>query len=327
MLPDTSAQRAVVHRYLVLLSEERYADAWELLTPERQWEQSVEEFTAAWKERGRVVVNDYADPLPALVVWPAARDEMRAHLKLQRAQDITVLPGSFMLRQFGADWRIASEHVRESLPVDAPPPKQSPARSPLEAARRAVERSYGPIWLPSVSILYDQPYADGRVVIVRALLPFLSPEEETPQLAAILHFLRPENSGWRFDGGGAIGTIVVMGRLAVPCAWTWLRFPTSSAPDATATAAFYCTIEDPRVASIELGRVDGAVQRKDVAGQQAVVFPYPWPWGGHWPEQHPRAIRLFDAAGRPLDLTTTPTSVVPSGRDSLSPAHRISPRA
>jgi hypothetical protein len=34
MLPDTSAQQAVVRRYLDLLSEERYADAWELLTPE-----------------------------------------------------------------------------------------------------------------------------------------------------------------------------------------------------------------------------------------------------------------------------------------------------
>ena len=35
-LPDTSAQQAVVHQYLDLVAAERYADAWQLLTPERQ---------------------------------------------------------------------------------------------------------------------------------------------------------------------------------------------------------------------------------------------------------------------------------------------------
>lgn len=35
MLPDTSAQQAVVRQYLDLLAAERYPDAWRLLTPSR----------------------------------------------------------------------------------------------------------------------------------------------------------------------------------------------------------------------------------------------------------------------------------------------------
>jgi hypothetical protein len=41
-------------------------------------------------------------------------------------------------------------------------------------------------------------------------------------------------------------------------------------------------------------------------GKQAVFFPYAASFHTPWPSQHPAAIRLFDAADRPLDLPTTP---------------------
>ena len=104
-------------------------------------------------------------------------------------------------------------------------------------------------------------------------------------------------------GGGAIGTMVEMDRYAVGCAWTWLRFIAGE----PTVAAFYCTVEDPHVAAIELERVDGAVQRREVVGQRAAVFPYAWDMGTKWPAQQPRAIRLFDTAGAPLALATSPT--------------------
>ncbi len=160
--------------------------------------------------------------------------------------------------------------------------------------------------MPSSTTLYNEPYDDGRVIIFRVLNPLLEPKEEGPRPTAIMYYLRPDQGGWTFAGGGSIGTVVETGVSPVACAWTWLRFPVSHAPDAPATAAFYCTIEDPRVATIELERVDGAVQRANVWGKQAVVFPYAASFNTPWPTQHPVAIRLFDATGQPLDLPTSP---------------------
>jgi hypothetical protein len=47
------------------------------------------------------------------------------------------------------------------------------------------------------------------------------------------------------------------------CASTWLRF----APNVPTTAAFYCTIEDPRVAALDLETIEGAHFRSNVVGR------------------------------------------------------------
>ena len=117
-------------------------------------------------------------------------------------------------------------------------------------------------------------------------------------------------------GGGSIGTIIEMGRYAVACAWTWLRFIAGP----PTVAAFYCTVEDPRVAAIELERADGAVQRVDVVGKRAVVFPYAWDMPSKWPAQQPHAIRLFDTTGAPLALMT---SLSAGDRNEAAPPPRI----
>ena len=66
------------------------------------------------------------------------------------------------------------------------------------------------------------------------------------------------------------------------------------------------------MAAIELERVDGPVQRADVGGKRVVVFPYAWDMQAQpWPAQQPRAIRLFDAAGAPLALTTSLSAAGP----------------
>ena len=74
-LPDTSAQQAVVHQYLDLVAAERYADAWQLLTPERQRRETPEAFAADWRAWGRVVPED-SSPF----IWPAAEDQVRAEV-------------------------------------------------------------------------------------------------------------------------------------------------------------------------------------------------------------------------------------------------------
>jgi len=71
-------------------------------------------------------------------------------------------------------------------------------------------------------------------------------------------------------------------------------------------AAFYCTVEDARVATIELDTVEGHRWRADVRGRRAVIFPYVWDMQSKWPTQQPRTIRLFGAAGQALNLPTSP---------------------
>jgi hypothetical protein len=290
MLPDTSAQQAVVRQYLDLLAASRYADAWRLLTPSRQSEQPLDQFTAAWQSRGRVVITEGRGPNAKAFLWPAAVDQVRARFRVRRPNSGGGQTWNFTVAQSGGAWRIAEEQSLESLGTE-----EAPAGSPVEAIERMVRMTYGPIFLPSITILSNEPYEDGRVIIFRVLNPLLEPKEEGPRPTAILRYVRPDQGGWTIAGGGAIGTIVVTGVSPVSCAWTWLRLPDSDTPDAPATAAFYCTIEDSRVATIELERVDGAVQRANVLGKQAVFFPYAASFRSPWPSQHPAAIRLFDA--------------------------------
>lgn len=300
MLPDTSAQQAIVRRYLDLLAAGRYADAWRLLTPSRRSEQSLDQFTATWRSRGRVVITDGRGQLAKTLLWPAAVDQVRGRFWVQEPHSGGEQIWNFTVAQSGGAWRIAEEQFLGPLAVNLPP-----AGSPVEVIERGVRKGYGPIYVPSITILYDEPYEDGRVIIFRVLNPLLEPTEG-PRPTAILYYLRPDRGGWTIAGGGGIGTIVVTGITPVSCAWTWLRLPTIEQPHVPTMAAFYCTIEDSRVATIELERVDGAVQRANTLGKQAVFFPYAASFHTPWPSQHPAAIRLFDATGRALDLPTMP---------------------
>jgi hypothetical protein len=49
VLPDTTGQLALARRYLSLVAETRYADAWQLLTRERQVAEPLDEFVSAWR--------------------------------------------------------------------------------------------------------------------------------------------------------------------------------------------------------------------------------------------------------------------------------------
>src|SRR5262249_10939066 len=142
-------------------------------------------------------------------------------------------------------------------------------------------------------------------VVFRALNTRLQPSAAGARPTAIAITVRRAGLVWRLIGGGAIGTVAPLDEgWAVACAWTWLRY----LRDPPTVAAFYCAVEDPRSAVVELERVDGAVQRGAVAGRRAVVFPYDWDMAGPWPAQQPRAIRLYDAAGAPLVLPTSPVA-------------------
>jgi hypothetical protein len=244
---------------------------------------------------GRVDLGGHQPPF----VWPAAEDEVRAEVCIQWS----VTGGgsldrvSFDLERVGTLWRIADEHGRGHHERVA----QAPASTPTDLARNYVMSDYGPMWLATFEILDQEPLDDGQVVVFRVLNPLLEPKAAGPRPTAILLFAQPRDGSWATTGGGAIGTLAEMDRYAVSCAWTWLRFIAGEAR----VAAFYCTVEDPRVAVIELERADGAVQRADVVGKRVAVFPYAWDMQSKWPAQQPRAIRLFDAAGAPLALTTS----------------------
>jgi hypothetical protein len=233
-----------------------------------------------------------------LFVWPAAEDEVRADLWIQRSTTAGSRDRvSFDLQRVGSAWRIADEHGPGHHEQFA----QGPANTLVNLARNYVVGNYGSLWLSSLLVLDQEPFADGQVVIFRVLNPLLEPKTAGPRPTAILPFARPRDGGWEMAGGGTIGTIAAMDQYAVSCAWTWLR----DIGGEPTVAAFYCTIEDPRVAAVELERVDGAVQRVDADGKHAVVFPYPWDMQTKWPAQQPRAIRLFDRGGRPLSLPTS----------------------
>jgi hypothetical protein len=234
MLSDTRAQQAVARRYLELLAADRDADAWHPLTPSRQSAQLLDQFTAAWQARGRVFMTHGEVPYAKTFLWPAAVDMVHASFTLRKPHMFEWQTWSFTVAQHGGSWRIGEEQFLGQLAVEDPP-----AGSPIEVVEHAVREGYGPIYAPSITILYDEPYEDGRVIIFRVLNPLLEPKEEGLRPSAILYYLLPDQGDWKFAGGGAIGTIVETGVVPVTCAWTWLHLPTIEQSQAPATAAFY----------------------------------------------------------------------------------------
>jgi len=241
-LPDTNAQQAVVRQYLDLVAAERYAAAWQLLTPERQRRETPEAFASDWQAWGRVELAGHQPPF----VWPAAENEVRADIWIQHAatgggQDRV----RFDLERVGTAWRIADEHGRGHHDLAAP----MSASTPTDLARSYVADNYGALWLATFEVLDEEPVEDGQAVIFRVLDPLLEPRTAGPRPTAILLFAQPLDGGWRRAGGGSIGTIAEMDRFAVSCAWTWLRFIAGE----PTVAAFYCTVEDPRVGGHRAG--------------------------------------------------------------------------
>jgi hypothetical protein len=292
-LPDTSAQKALARQYLELVTAERYTDAWQLLTPERQRRQSPDVFAADWQAWGRLL----PDPSGNLFVWPAADDEVRADVAIQySATSWSRDHLSIDLERLANCWRIADEHGRGHHERGVP----TTAGAPTDLARNYVLGIYGSLWLATLDVLDQEPFEDGQVLIFRFVDPLLEPRTAGPRPIAVLLFAEMRDGGWGMSGGGAIGTVAEVDRYAVSCAWTWLRDN-----EGPTVAAFYCTVEDPRVAAIELERVDGRVQRLDVTGKRAAMFPYAWDMQTKWPAQQPRAIRLFDIAGNALPLSTS----------------------
>jgi len=293
---DTGPQQTVVRRYLDLIEADQYAAAWQMLTPERQQRQSVQLFEAAWRALGQV---EYGTGVPFL--WPGAVDQIGAEVFLLKANSVARTDLAMSLAPVGGAWRIAAE--RREFVVDDPLPTSLPAEF-----RRGVGRGYGPLWASTVRVIDREPFEDGQIIIYRYLDPLLGSTPHVTAPIAMLEYARPTAGGWQALGGGAIGTLAAVDRYAVSCAWTWLRFGGAALADQPDLAAFYCIVADPRVATVELVRQDGAAMGQDVAGQQAVVFPYAWDFQSKWPAQQPRAIHLFDARGQPLALTTSPVA-------------------
>jgi len=177
--------------------------------------------------------------------------------------------------------------------------------SPADVARTFAVKNYGLRSLPTVAVLDEEPLGDDQAIVFRVRNTGLPLAAAGPRPTAVALGVRTNGLTWEMIGGGAIGTVATLDEgWAVSCAWTWLRFAVDEPP----LAAFYCAVDDPRVASVELERIDGAVQRADTAGRRAVVFPYAWDMAARWPAQQPRAIRLYDAAGAPLALPTSPVA-------------------
>lgn len=322
-LPDTSAQEAVVGQYLDLLVAERYAEAWRLLSPAQQWQRPADRFAATWRERGRILTRHPDTGQPVLFIWPSAIDEVRAEFRLQPAANgrdrgspwERVL---FRLVRVDAAWRIAGEYPRLTPSGQRTIVRFEPWATPESVVRNVVRRDAGALYLPTVDLLYEAPHTSGpiagRLVVFRALYPALvgdvAPRERDAGSlpVAILLFIRPAPGGWTFVGGGGVGDIILLDRYPVACALTWLRLPGGPAHD----PAYYCTVEDPRVAVVEIVREDGNVQRADV-GRRTVVFPFAGNSAQGWPPRQPRAIRLFDPTGRPLDLPTSAPARPPDG--------------
>ncbi|MGH2458879.1 MAG: hypothetical protein ACRDIY_08425 [Chloroflexota bacterium] len=296
-LASTGAQQVAVRQYIQDVATGQYAAAWKMLTPERQRRQSVDRFADLWRGRGQVLWGT-----GDLFLWPAAIDEVRARFWVQHANGGGIETFAFHLDPVAGEWRIADEQEFR-LQADTNP--RALTASPSDFARALVRNVYGPIYLPTFRMLDDEPYEGGRIVVFRFLDPLIGPKEEGPHPTAMLLYLRPENGGWGMYGGGAIGTLAEPVLGAVVCAWTWIHLAGWEPRNLPRTAAFYCTVGDPRVAAVEIKRVDGGVQRARVNGRQAVVFPYVWDSPTKlWPAQLPTSIRLFDTNGQPLDLST-----------------------
>jgi len=289
---DTSAQQALVGDYLHLVHDHRYADAWELLSPERQKRESLDQLVASWRSRGEV---SFAYP-PALVTWPGAYDEVRAMVVLMRENDGSRTQMIFTLVPVQGNWRITGE--RAVLPSTGPEPP--PPRTIDQLIRHGIDTTWGSLWVPTARILEQEPFQDGQIVLYRVLVPS-NDDQGSIYREVLLAFVRPYQGGWGFFGGGYIGTVIsIDARYAVQCAWTWISMRDG-------VAGFYCLVQDPRIATVELVRKDGGVMRQLVNGRPAIAFPYLWDEGHkRWPDQHPRAIHLYDSRGRPLDLPMFP---------------------
>lgn len=288
---DTATQQALVSNYLHLIHDHRYAEAWALLSPERQKREPLDRFVDDWRTRGEV---SFAYPT-ALVTWPAAYDDVRAMVVLMHENsggretlDVKLVPVQ-------GQWRIDDERVW------GPSARSAPLAPPTVEGliRDAVLFRWGSLWVPTMRILESEPFRDGRIVIYRALVPS-NHDQDVIYREVVLEYARSYDGGWGFFGGGYIGTVIgIDPRDAVQCAWTWISL-------ADGVAGFYCLVQDPRVATVELVRTDGGVMRQDVNGRQAIVFPYSWDASHQrWPDQQPRAIRIFDSRGQSLDLPTS----------------------
>jgi hypothetical protein len=299
VLPETGPQQVLVRAYLDLLAQERYPEGWTLLAPARQQYQGMAAFETAWRARGQVIATPDLGPY----IWPAAEDEVRADVWLHQEKQSGLTRMHFTLQRIDGGWRIADEDLERDLIQGQAVRSQAPLTSPEQVVWSYVTWSYGPMYLATVDILEQEPFDDGQIVIFRSLSPMLERGTGGPaKPIAILLYTQRYRSGWGKAGGGTIGTVAEMERRAVTCAWTWLHYW----PNEPTVAAFYCVVEDPRVAAIALTRVDGAVMRAEVAGRRAVVFPYAWDVSGGWPAQQAREIHLFDASGDPLNLPVFP---------------------
>lgn len=144
-LPDTSAQQALVRQYVADLAAGRHADAWHLLTPQRQGRESVDQCAAQWRQR-EVILPKSGN----LVIWPAAIDEIRvwATVKGSRGAGREVI--AFTLSKVDGQWRVADEKKT------SPPPNTAPGTlptSPAAFARQSVAAEYGSLYLATFRML------------------------------------------------------------------------------------------------------------------------------------------------------------------------------
>ena len=309
---DTRERVGLVRRYLALVSERRYDEAWELLSAARRRGESAPRLADRWRARGAVQL-DRGD---GAAIWLADELEVRSRFWVDQSRGAGgIEQWSFTLIEEDGIWRIDAEG-RWGLG------ELSPAPTPQDLARAYITALYGPLWAATLVQLSEDPYTDGHVLVFRLLDPTIG---EVPQSVAmpIVALSAAGRGGWTLSGGGGLGSVAPVGRYAASCARTWLSPPGFEARGGTAlpsavaatpaatgepgprgVAAFFCTVEDPRVATVEVVLPGGAVERRPAAGRQAVVFPFQDRAGAAVP--CPQAIRLFDVSGEILPLPTSP---------------------
>lgn len=313
MPTDAKKQEDLVRRYLALVGDGRYDEAWGLLSGARQRGESAARLADRWRTRGAVQL----DRGGGAIVWLADEREIWARFWVAGGGGAGgVEEWSFALIEEDGAWRIDGEGRRV-------PGELSPAQTPQDLAHAYITALFGPRWTATLVQLSDDPYADGRVLVFRLLDPTTG---EEPQPIAMPIVARPAvgRGIWTLAGGGGLGSVAPVGRYAVSCARTWLSPPGFAAggepgsppavaatptaaldPGSRGVAAFFCTIEDPRVAALEVVRLGGETAQRPATGRGAVVFPFDELSSTAGP--CPQAIRLFTAAGEVLSLPTSPT--------------------